>query len=455
MIAVLATIIVLGVLIFVHEVGHFVAAKLVDVEVQRFSIGLGPVLWGRKWGETEYVLSAIPLGGYVKMGGMEDEVMERLEGGAVEDEEEREPGPRDFDGKPLWARTFVISAGVIMNMLFAFGAYAAGMAFWGLPVLETRAVGEVRAPLLPEGATALSEIPPGARIVRIGDREVEHWGEVQETLREARPGPLTVRFEDPRGQVEIEAPDDPEARRRMAAAVRSWIPAAIDQVMPGSPAAEGGLERGDGVVAVDGTPVATWYEFVDEIEARPGREVRITLTRDGSELTRIVTPREVEQTDPVTGERVTVGQIGVTPPTGEVTYQPVAPVRAVYLGAEETWLTTGFILGFLVDLVTGDVSPRSVGSIVTIGEASGEFFVQGAYPFLRFMALFSINLAILNLLPIPVLDGGHLVFLGIEAVRGRALSIEQRMRWSQVGFFIILGLMIWALSNDFLRILGM
>ncbi len=208
-------------------------------------------------------------------------------------------------------------------------------------------------------------------------------------------------------------------------------------------------------MAVDGSPVATWYEFVDEIEARPGRDVRITLARDGSELTRIVTPREVEQQDPVTGERVTVGQIGVTPPTGDVTYQPVAPARAVYLGAEETWLTTAFILDFLVRLVTGDVSPRSVGSIVTIGEASGEFFVQGAYPFLRFMALFSINLAILNLLPIPVLDGGHLVFLGIEAVRGRALSLEQRMRWSQVGFFILLGIMIWALSNDFLRLLGM
>src|SRR5688572_8919497 len=139
---VLATIIVLGVLIFVHELGHFAAAKAVGVEVQRFSIGLGPKLFGFRRGETEYVLAAIPLGGYVKMGGMEDEVMEKIEGGATAPE--RVPSARDFDSKPLWARAFVISAGVIMNMLFAFVVYAAVFGIWGIPELESTRIGLVR-----------------------------------------------------------------------------------------------------------------------------------------------------------------------------------------------------------------------------------------------------------------------------------------------------------------------
>jgi regulator of sigma E protease len=138
---VLATIVVLGVLIFVHELGHFWAAKLVGVEVQRFSIGLGPRIWGVKWGETEYVFSLIPLGGYVKMGGMEDEVLEKLEGGNPK--EPRVPGPRDFDGKPIWARTLVISAGVIMNMVFAFAIYAGVAGVWGVTEYATTRVGKV------------------------------------------------------------------------------------------------------------------------------------------------------------------------------------------------------------------------------------------------------------------------------------------------------------------------
>lgn len=453
MTAILATIIVLGVLIFVHELGHFWAAKLVDVEVERFSIGFGPVIWGFDWGETEYVLSAIPLGGYVKMGGMEDEVMEHLEGGG--DDEKRVPGPRDFDAKSVWARTFVISAGVIMNMLFAYVGYTFAIAGWGRPVLETDRVGAVQAEQLPPEASGLTEIPSGARIERIGDRTVENWGDVQEGLTEAEPGPLTIEISEPSRTVRIDVPDDADVRQQMAAAVQSWLEPRIAQVVPASPADDGGLEAGDRIVSVDGEPLSTWYEFVEEIRARPGQETEIGLERDGSELIRIVTPDEVDERDPETGESRTFGQIGVVPQTDEVTYRPVPLSRALVLGGQETWGSTMFILGFLGDLVTGNVSPRSVGSIVTIGEASGQFFAQGLVPFVRFMALFSINLAILNLLPIPVLDGGHLVFLGIEAVRGRAVSVEQRLRWSQLGFFIILGLMIWALSNDVLRLLGM
>ena len=153
--------------------------------------------------------------------------------------------------------------------------------------------------------------------------------------------------------------------------------------------------------------------------------------------------------DPVTGERVRVGKVGIYPPA--LARRDISRARSVQLGYRETVATTAAILDFLRQLVTGGVSPRSVGSIVTIGAVAGQAAELGMEAFLRFMAFFSVNLAVLNLLPIPVLDGGHLVFLGIEAVRGKALSIEQRLRWSHVGFVILIGIMLLALSNDVLN----
>jgi regulator of sigma E protease len=449
---ILATVIVLGVLIFVHELGHFAAAKAVGVEVQRFSIGLGPKLLGVRRGETEYVLSAIPLGGYVKMGGMDDEVMERLEGGATGGE--RQPGPRDFDAKPIWARTLVISAGVIMNMIFAFALYAFVFAHWGLPQPSTTRVGYVDKALLPTGAEALARIQPGSHIVRIGDKVVENWGDVEDGLYQGTPGPTTVVLTDPADTLRIDIPADEAGRRRLAQSVDLWIDAAIGMVNPGSPAEKAGLKEGDDIVAVEGIPVKSWYDFRSLVEARPGERVDITVRRDGSDLVRPVTLDAVREERP-DGSTAEVGKVGVYPPAESVSYQPVPLRDALVGGYRQTLGVTGIILGFLRDLFTGGVSPRSVGSIVTIGEASGSAVRAGMGQFLQFMALFSVNLAVLNLLPIPVLDGGHLLFLGIEAVRGRALSAEQRLRWSNVGFLIVMGIMLWALSNDFLRLFGL
>lgn len=450
---ILATIIVLGVLIFVHELGHFLAAKAVGIEVQRFSIGLGPRATGFTRGETEYVLSWIPLGGYVKMGGMDDEVMERVEGGGTG--QPRQPSPRDFDAKPIWARTLVISAGVIMNMVFAFVVYTTVNAVWGLQEPDETRVGNVRAEWMPEGTEALAQIPVGARITRIGDASIEHWGDIRDGLWLATPGSLEVEVEGLPESLEITVPVDPEARRLMAASVERWVPAGVGLVNPGSPADKGGLEDGDEVVAVDGIPVETWYDLVAQIATRPGQRTEFTLQRSGRQFTRFVTPDEVTSEDPVTGETATVGFIGVYQPSPDIVYERVALGQAVVLGYRDTVFISRLILGFLRDLFTGGVSPRSVGSIVTIGVFSGQAAEAGMATFLQFMALFSVNLAILNLLPIPILDGGHLVFLAIEAVRGKALSIEQRLRWSHVGFLMVMGIMLWALSNDILRLFGL
>ncbi len=449
--AVLATIVVLGVLILVHELGHFWAAKGVGVKVLRFSIGLGPRVLGFRRGDTEYVISAIPLGGYVKMSGMADEVMDKVEGGGGEP---RRPAPTDFDGKPVWARALVLSAGVIMNMIFAFVAYTAIAAGWGrVEAGETR-LGYVNLELLPPGAETLAGLPAGARLTQVGDREVEHWGDVREGFLSATGEMIAVQTESPRVTVSVPAPAEPLERARMAAALEYWLEADIADVEPGMPAARAGLRPGDRVLALDGMVVENWARLRREIMRRPGRTVVLQVARDGTLVDIPVALASREERGP-DGEIETVGRAGILAPVAEPVYVPVPLTRAVVVGYRETVATTRMIVGFLAGLVTGDVSPRTVGSIVTIGSLSSQAAEAGLATFLRFMALFSVNLAILNLLPIPILDGGHLVFLGIEAVRGRALSLEQRMRWSQVGFLVLMGIMVWALSNDILRVLGL
>jgi regulator of sigma E protease len=454
--------VVLGVLIFVHELGHFMAAKSVGIEVQRFSIGLGPTMFGFRRGETEYVISWVPLGGYVKMGGMDDEMI-GLEGAPVEEEREerevadqpRQPRSSDFDAKPIWARTLVISAGVIMNMLFAFVVYTGVNARWGLQELAEHRVGRVVPELLPPGAEALSELPSGARLVSIGGVQVNHAGDVRDGFLEAPAGPLAIVTDEPRIEVEIDLTSDPQERVRILRdGLLLWVDAEAGFLVPGDPAVRSGMEAGDRMLVAGGVPITNWWDFVDVVEAHPDIPMEVTLEREGRSLTLSVTPEATQEEDPVTGETVTVGKVGINGPVGELVYRDVSLTQAVQLGYAETVGMTGLLLDFLGGLVTGRESPRQVGSILTIGSIAGQAAGLGIETFLRFMALLSVNLAVLNLLPIPILDGGHLVFLGIEAVRGKALSLQQRLKWSQLGFVILMGIMIWALSNDVLRLWG-
>ncbi|MDT8367720.1 MAG: RIP metalloprotease RseP [Longimicrobiales bacterium] len=453
---ILATIIVLGVLIFIHELGHFLAAKAMGIGVERFSIGLGPGLFGFTRGETEYVISAIPLGGYVKMQGMNDELMEAIEGGRAPEADARDRS-KDYDSKPVLARAFVISAGVLMNFAFAFGVYASIVGVWGYQEQNTTRVGDVRGELLPAGTEALAGVPIGSEITRIGSETTEDWGDVRDGLYEAPTGALEVETRNPARTFEIRVPAEREARARLAGALTWWVEPRVGLVTPGSPADRARLESDDLIVAVESREIDTWSELVAAIRARPDVETAITLERNGARLTRTVTPQATEEVDPITGERVTVGTIGVglAIDPDAVVYERASPGEAIVFGYRETVAVSGQILGFLGGLFTGDVSPRSMGSIVTIGSASGQAAELGIQAFLRFMALFSVNLAILNLLPIPVLDGGHLVFLGLEAARGRAVSTEQRIRWTNLGFMVLMGIMVFALGNDLLRLVGL
>jgi len=462
-VTILATVILLGVLIFIHELGHFLAAKAVDIRVERFSIGLGPRLLGFTRGETEYVLSWIPLGGYVKMGGMDDEVMEAVEGGAAPASGEpgapaarHQPGPRDFDAKPIWARVFVISAGVILNFLFAFVVYASIGGVIGSPEIDTLRIGLVENVDLPAGTEGLAELPVGANLVGVGSISIESWTDIAAAFEEVGPGAAVVRTENPSAQVTVEMPSDSQARRALAGAIPVWMPAEIGLVNTGSPASRGGLDAGDRITAVEGVAIESWWDFVREVRARPDLETELTVEREGGTLVRTVIPERTEETNPTTGETEVFGLVGIGAPvqTIPLRYERLGFVDAIVYGWDETVRVTSLILGFLRDLVTGNAPASSVGSIGAIAEMSGAAAREGLVTFLDFMALFSINLAVLNLLPIPILDGGHLMFLLVEAVRGRALSVQQRMRLSQVGLVIVLGIMVFALSNDFRRFFG-
>jgi regulator of sigma E protease len=222
-------------------------------------------------------------------------------------------------------------------------------------------------------------------------------------------------------------------------------------VVDDSPAEAAGLERGDRIVEIDGRSIDGWQAMVAAVESRPGEALPVVVERDGERVAVTLTPEPREL------ETATVGRIGVARPDRVIDAYPrehMGPVQAVVHGAEQTWDYTTLIIGYLGGLFSGTESARDVGGPILIYQISEQMVRIGMDAYLNFMAIFSINLAILNLLPIPILDGGQLVFLLVEGVRGRALSLEQRMRLSQVGLVVVVAIMVWALANDVLRLFG-
>jgi regulator of sigma E protease len=443
-----AFLVVIGVLVTIHEAGHFFAAKWVGIQVPRFSIGFGPKLIGFRRGETEYVISAIPLGGYVKMAGMEDdEAQSVLEGGMGEAPVDPD---RTFDSKPLWARALVISAGVIVNFLFAVLVYGALAAIYGEQVIRITRVAT------PDPATAVgpaaeaAKIPFGSRIVAIGGKPVATWGAVGRGIVDAPEGPLAVALEGGR-TVTLDLPSGRTRRIELVRSLEPLVPAVIPEVTPSGAAARAGIRNGDRVVAVNGKPVVGWNDFVRVVRASPNRPVRVEVQRGAQRVPLTMTP-VAEREDGPDGKPVTVGKIGARPPDIPRERRPIPLGASVKMGFTDTWDGTVAILDALRQLVTGETSARNMGGLLTIGQASGQTARMGLEVFLAFLAFFSINLAVLNLLPIPVLDGGHLMFLTIEAVRGRPLSVETRIRLSQLGLLIVVALMLWANGNDVVRL---
>jgi len=448
-IGLIATIVILGVLIFVHELGHFATAKWANIEVPRFSIGLGPKMVGFTRGETEYVIGWLPLGGYVRMAGMDD--MEALEGGEHDAEAARSTG-RDFESKSLATRALVISAGVIMNIVFAWFLFAVIGMVWGAREAPEPIVGDVVEERLTAETRALLDAPVGARITAVNGAATSDWSQVELAMVGATDS-IRFEFADARA-ITVPVPADDTARGMLLAALEPQvrIDALVGTVVEDSPAERAGVESGDRVVEVAGQPISGWQEMVALVESRPGQSVAMVVERDGQRVPLTITPN-AETTD----AGATVGRVGVGRTGALVQGYPrtrMGPAQAMIHGARETWRFTWLILEYLGGLFTGQASARDVGGPILIYQISEQVAQIGLDAYLNFMALFSINLAILNLLPIPILDGGQLMFLALEGVRGRALSIEQRIRLSQVGLVLVVAIMVWALANDVLRLFG-
>jgi regulator of sigma E protease len=451
----LAAAIVLGVLIFVHELGHFLSAKWADIEVPRFSIGFGPRVLGFRRGETEYVISLLPLGGYVKMAGMEE--MEDVEGGPAEPRPEagapRERRPRDFESKSLPVRVLVISAGVIMNLVFAFFAFSAIGMVWGVRADPEPVIGNIAEDRLPAGAEALAGVPRLARITAVGRDSIEDFGGLQVALGTVRAGPVEVRFANAPA-ITIEVPAEDSLRGHLIAAIEPVTVSepVIDSVVAGGPASAGGLEAGDRILAVGGQAIETWQQFGAAVEHTAASPLLLTVARGTDTLALTVLAEQRTMPD---GR--TYGRVGVYGSAGQPTADRtrLGPVTALAYGARETWHWVRLTVDFLVGMFSGRISPKNIGGPILITQVSGDAARAGLEALLNFMALLSVNLAVLNLLPIPVLDGGHLVFLFIEGVRGRPVSVEQRVRLTKIGFFLILALMTFAIGNDLMRWIGL
>ncbi len=350
----------LGILIFVHEFGHFIFAKLVGVRVLKFSLGFGPKIIGKKYGDTEYLISAIPLGGYVKPLG-EDPDAELTE----------EEKPFAYKSQPVWKRFAIVFAGPVFNFALTYIIFVSFLAY-GLPV----------------GITKIDNISAQA-----------------------------------------------------------------DEILAGSPAEKAGLKVGDKIILINDKEILSWDEMTEIVFKSPEKELNVKVEREGRYLDLKVTPRS-EKIKNAEGEEIIIGRMGIAKKESPVELIKSDSLMQVPLKAlEAVYKTSCEIVRVVVKLITGSLSVKAVGGPIAIASVSGKVASLGILPYLMFMALISINLGVLNLLPIPILDGGHLFFLSIEAIRRKPLSERAMMNAQRVGLAMIITLMALAIYNDTMRII--
>jgi regulator of sigma E protease len=449
---ILALLVVLGVLVFVHELGHFVAAKFFGIWVHRFALGIGKPVPGLKFqrGETEYAICWLPLGGYVKMASREeDSASAALEGGAAS---AHVPSDRVFEAKPVWQRMIVILAGVTMNVLFAWLAFSALFFRNGITVYPITMVGAVSTASLPPGAEALGQLSAGDRIVRVAGTEVTSWEQVQDLIISTPVDSIAIDVEGRPSLMLRVHRDALEARVRAAQALTPFIAPVIGQVIPGGPGAKAGVQTGDTLLALGGHPIRQWSEAVQLIEASPDQDLTISIGRAGGRQELVARTLSEIATDSAGEKRV--GKLRLGPLIPE-SHQPLSLGKALAEGGRQTLSASTTVVRVVRGMFSGRVSTREVGGPIAIGIAAGQAASLGLAAFLAFMATISVNLAVLNLLPIPVLDGGQFLFLLGEAILRRPLSIRLRERLTVVGLILIGLLTILAFSNDFRRLLGL
>ncbi|MEQ8230504.1 MAG: RIP metalloprotease RseP [Gammaproteobacteria bacterium] len=441
-------VVALGVLVAVHEFGHYWVARRLGVKILRFSLGFGRPLWRRQGAETEFVVAAIPLGGYVKM-------LDEREGEVPPDEL-----PRAFNRQPLATRAAVVVAGPLANFLLAF------LAYWLTLVIGVTGpqplVGAVRS----DSIAAAGGLTAGDRILAVDEVATATWDGVFRRGLDAilDGGELILRVRGEEGgerfatldfsALGIDDISEGDFLEELGITpVRPQVPPVIERVVPGEPAARAGLRSGDRVLSAEGAPVATWFDWVDVVRAHPARPLAIEVERGGTRIAMTLTPA-AEQVD---GE--TVGRIGAEVRVPE-SIEPVPVARERYgaleaLGgaAERTWSMSITTLRFLGKMIMGEASVRNLSGPISIAQFAGDSARLGVARFLEFLALVSVSLGVLNLLPIPLLDGGHLLYYLIEFVARRPVSETIQVYGQQIGLVVLLGLMGLAVYNDILRIL--
>ena len=417
MVTVLSFIFVLGVLVFIHEFGHFIVAKMVGIRVERFSLGFPPRMIGKKVGDTDYCISWIPIGGYVKMSGMIDESF---------DQDSIKGEPWEFMSKPVWQRFLVIFAGPLMNILLAVFIFAAITYFSGMS--------EAAGPTVGVGATdsyvANAGFENGDRIISIDGEAVESWSQVSDLIKEKEQISVALkRNEDINTQLVAVAVFD---------SMRKTYPPVIGEVVANSPAAGIGLLGGDRITEVNGVPVATWDDLTTQIHQRPDEAITIGWSRDGEIFSNTVTPLG----DAPDGK----GRIGISL---MLVKHDVGLFPAIGAGFTYTVNLTKLVYDSMKMIFSGKESFKNAfGGPIAIAKMAGDSARSGAGTLFMFMAFLSLNLGFLNLLPIPVLDGGHIVFLLIEGIIRRPISTKVKLVVQQIGIALLLALMFFVIVND-------
>jgi len=451
--SVLAFIVAIGIMVTVHEYGHYWVARRCGVRVLRFSVGFGRALWQRTLGRdrTEWVVAAIPLGGYVKM-------LDEREGEV--DPAERH---RAFNTQPVAARAAIVAAGPIVNILLAVVAYTVTF------LIGVQGIAPVVGGVEAGSPAAAAGFERGERIVAVEDKSTPTWSEVRLALLDhglgGQHGTVPVTVEQERGGTHVRRLDVARVSLREEApdpvstlGFERWMPdmpARITRVVPDSAAAAAGLQSGDRVVRAGDTRIEDWLHWVDYVRGRPGETFEIEVLRDGAQRTLTITP---EKTDTAGG---TIGRIGAYGPEISqadrdrmFTTVRYGPLEAVGQGIAKTWDITQLTARVLVGLVTGEASLRNISGPIAIAQYAGQSAQIGLATFIGFVALISVSIGILNLLPIPVLDGGHLLYYAIEAIKGSPVSERAQALGQQVGIALLVGLMALALYNDILRLVS-
>jgi regulator of sigma E protease len=421
----------LGILIFAHELGHFLVAKRSGIRVEVFSLGYAPKMLGIRLGETEYRISWIPFGGYVKMAGQSDVGKPEIKG-----------EPWEYPSKPVPVRMAVIAAGPVMNFLLAFLLFFLLLFVEGVEKFPP-VVGVVE-----EGSLAhRAGFRAGDRILSVGGAPVDSWDAIAESFFFHEGTLLDFEVEREGARLHLGAEANAE---NIDFGLYPYVPPVVASVLPNSPAERAGMEQGDAVTSIDGEAVHGWEDMRRQVSTHPGDTLLVSWIRGGVEHQAHIVPT-ARKTYNEQNEKIEYGVIGVT---RQAQYERLGLLASLKFGALQTYAVTGEILGFLRKLLVGRASPRLLGGPLMIAELAGESARVGLRNLFFFIAFLSVNLALVNILPIPALDGGHLLFLTVEGIVRRPLSLKQRAIVQQIGLGFLLFTMVYVVINDITRYFG-